>query len=171
MSNQQNDEYEEMIAEAKAEVDPKEVQEVMEEPITNTEIAKKEMETPILPEAPASITVKGYYKGFSVMITKRNAEGKAEIDKITIAIENMIAKGFKPSWNEDTNGKTLTHKSYAEKEVEQTNQETCLHKIFTIKKSTGHNNPANAGKMYKACIDCNKFISWYTPEPEGQGEV
>lgn len=61
----------------------------------------------ILPEAPVSITVKGYYKGFSVMITKRNGEGIADVDKIVTAVENMISKGFKPSWNEDTNGKTL----------------------------------------------------------------
>jgi negative regulator of genetic competence, sporulation and motility len=66
----------------------------------------EEIDNTFLPEAPVSITVKGYYQGFSVLITKRNAEGKVELDKIISAIDNMVEKGFKPSWNEDTNKKT-----------------------------------------------------------------
>ena len=58
-----------------------------------------------LPEAPVSITVKGYYKGFSVLITKRNATGKVELEKIMEAIDNMVEKGFNPSWNDETNEK------------------------------------------------------------------
>lgn len=58
-----------------------------------------------LPEAPVSITVRGYYKGFSVLITKRNATGEVELEKIIKAVDNMVDRGFKPSWNEDTNGK------------------------------------------------------------------
>ena len=58
-----------------------------------------------LPEAKASITVRGYYKGFSVLITKRNADGEVELDNIQKAIDNMVDKGFKPSWAEETNGK------------------------------------------------------------------
>ncbi len=60
-----------------------------------------------LPEAPVSINVRGYYKGFSVQITKRNAKGEVELTKIMTAIDNMIEKGFKPSWNDDTNGKVV----------------------------------------------------------------
>jgi len=59
-----------------------------------------------LPEAPVSINVRGYYKGFSVQITKRNAKGVVELEKIITAIDNMIKNGFKPSWNDDTNGKS-----------------------------------------------------------------
>ena len=66
---------------------------------------EQESEKPELPEAPVSITVRGYYKGFSVLITKRNADGKVELKKIIGAIDNMVEKGFKPSWNEETNGK------------------------------------------------------------------
>lgn len=65
----------------------------------------KESLEPDLPEAKASITVRGYYKGFSVLITKRNAEGEVELDNVMAAIDNMVAKGFKPSWAEETNGK------------------------------------------------------------------
>jgi hypothetical protein len=55
------------------------------------------------PEAPVSITIQGYCKGFSVLITKRNGAGKVEIPEIVKTIDNMIVKGFKPSWNEATN--------------------------------------------------------------------
>ena len=58
-----------------------------------------------LPEAPVSITVRGYYKGFSVLITKRNATGEVELEKIMQAIDNMVTRGFKPSWIEETNNK------------------------------------------------------------------
>ena len=102
MSNQQNDTYEEVMAEAQAE---------MEEPITNTDLAKIEMETPVyqtqqLPEAPYSVTITGYYKGFSTMKTHRSFEPiKNEV--VVASIEDMIAKGFLPSWNTETNGKAL----------------------------------------------------------------
>jgi hypothetical protein len=66
------------------------------------ELEEKE---PQLPEAPVSINVRGYYKGFSVQITKRNAKGVIELEKIIQAVDNMIEKGFKPSWAEETNKK------------------------------------------------------------------
>ena len=99
MSNQQNEEFEEARLEAEAE----EIEEVMdkaEELTKPTEELEKKQE---LPEAPISITVRGYYKGFSVLITKRNATGEVELNKIMKAIDNMVGKGFKPSWNETTN--------------------------------------------------------------------
>jgi hypothetical protein len=61
-----------------------------------------------LPEAPISITVRGYYQGFSVLITKRNADGTIKIDDIKKAIDNMIEKGFKPSWADATNKASTT---------------------------------------------------------------
>lgn len=123
-----------------------------------------------LPEAPVSITVRGYYKGFSVLITKRNAEGNVELEKVITAIDNMVAKGFKPSWNEETNHffpQVPTPKSYAEKDTQKASQEGCLHRMFTMKRSTGHTNPANKGRIYKACLDCNKFLGWHA---EGQDD-
>ncbi len=54
-----------------------------------------------LPEAPVSITVRGYYKGFSVLITKRNAGSKVELENVVKAIDNMVGKGFKPSWKDE----------------------------------------------------------------------
>ncbi len=119
-----------------------------------TEIDEKEVnESLALPEAPVSITVKGYFTGFSVLITKRNAEGTVDMDGIEKAINNMISRGFNPSWNDDTNGKQLPKKV-------EVDQATCPHTNVTLKKATGHNNPANAGKIYKACLDCGKFLEW-----------
>ena len=62
-----------------------------------------------LPEAPVSITIKGYYKGYSVLITRRKEEmSEDEITNIVKAIDNLEAKGFRPSWNEVTNGTVKT---------------------------------------------------------------
>lgn len=57
-------------------------------------------------EAPLSINIKGYYHGFSVMVTKRLEEDQItpQLDGITAVIQKMIDKGFKPSWNDQTNG-------------------------------------------------------------------
>jgi len=60
-----------------------------------------------LPEAPISLTIKGYYKGFSVLLTKRMDESQLtpQIIGVMAVIDNMINKGFQPSWNTDTNAK------------------------------------------------------------------
>lgn len=64
-----------------------------------------------LPEAPVSITIRGYYKGFSVLITKRKeTPDKTELENITKTIDNMVGQGFKASWADkiepQTNGET-----------------------------------------------------------------
>ena len=74
--------------------------------VADKEVADEGMEDgKSLPEAPVSITVRGYYKGFSVLITKRHAGEEIKLDGIMVAIDNMVGKGFKPSWAEETNGK------------------------------------------------------------------
>ena len=62
---------------------------------------------PELPEAPTSVTWKGYYKGFSVLVTKRDAKSSVMplLDSAMVSIEWMIEKGFQPSWNIETNVK------------------------------------------------------------------
>lgn len=69
-------------------------------------------ETPkSLPEAPISVTIQSYYKGFSVLITKRDpdVEAKPLIKQSIDAIDYLIKLGFKPSWN------TATNEEYANK--------------------------------------------------------
>lgn len=64
-----------------------------------------------LPEAPVSITIRGYYKGFSVLITKRKEKpDKTELENITKTIDNMVGQGFKASWADKENGESQEDK-------------------------------------------------------------
>ena len=56
-----------------------------------------------LAEAPTSITIKAYYKGFSVLITRRTSDPKVELEKVMAGIDNMVERGFLPSWSDETN--------------------------------------------------------------------
>lgn len=57
-------------------------------------------------EAPASVTIKGYYKGYSVLVTNRDpaTDTYPLVQKAIKAIDWMIENGFKPSWNEENKG-------------------------------------------------------------------
>lgn len=56
-------------------------------------------------EAPISVNIKAYYKGFGLQITKRDPEEKASplLKQAMETIDWMVEHDFKPSWNEDTN--------------------------------------------------------------------
>lgn len=57
-----------------------------------------------LPEAPLSIHIDSYYKGFHAGITIRGTDNKiVPVSKVKNMIDGLIAQGFMPSWNEDTN--------------------------------------------------------------------
>lgn len=60
-------------------------------------------------ESPQSLSIVGYYKGFSVTLTKRDSEAKIKplIDDAVEAIDYMIGQSFLPSWNKDTNDASL----------------------------------------------------------------
>ena len=64
-------------------------------------VEKKEVTS--MNEAPASTTIKAYYQGFSVLFTKRNMEGKISPLNTRVFIDDIIKKGYKPSWNTETN--------------------------------------------------------------------
>ncbi len=55
-------------------------------------------------EAPESVTIKGYYKGYSVMLTKRDISVKSLplLQDAIKAIDWMEEHGFKPDWHTDT---------------------------------------------------------------------
>ncbi len=61
-----------------------------------------------LPEAPASLNVRGYLKGFSIQITKRGEVAQPLLEQSIKIVDWMEANGFKPSWNEQTNGKVYS---------------------------------------------------------------
>lgn len=54
------------------------------------------------PEAPISVSVTGYYKGFSVIATKRqpNEALKPLLEDAMKAIDWMANNGWKPSWRD-----------------------------------------------------------------------
>ena len=56
-------------------------------------------------ESPRSVSITAYYKGYSVLVTKRTEAAKVKplIDSAIEAIEYMIHLGFEPSWNKETN--------------------------------------------------------------------
>jgi len=114
-----------------------------------------------LPEAPQSVTIKGYYKGFSVLLTKRDPEVKTMplLESSMKAIDWMITNGFKPSWSDDTNKSIVAQKVNAPREYnhEPVNQEACGHGNTIVRESKSEKN---YGKSYKACVDCKKFLAW-----------
>lgn len=64
-------------------------------------------------ESPMSITTTAYYKGFSMMITKRDSTAKILplLEKQIELVDWLVEHDFKPSWNEDTNKAHLTPES------------------------------------------------------------
>ena len=58
-------------------------------------------------EAPESVTIKGYYKGRSVMLTKRDVSVKSLplLQDAIRATDWMEENGFKPDWHTESNGR------------------------------------------------------------------
>lgn len=134
--------------------DIKDIDEILDE----AEYAQKAKPTL---EADASVNIIGYYRGFRIMTTQRNPNlyMGMYIDRAIQDIDYMIAKGFKPSWADDTNSKNAQISS---KDTDETSQDSnsCPHVEFDVKQASGFKNPANKGRSYKACKMCKKFIGW-----------
>ena len=65
-------------------------------------------ETSTLPEAPLSIHIDAYFKGFHAGITLRSQDNTSiPTSKIVAAIDNLIKQGFEPSWNKTTSREQL----------------------------------------------------------------
>lgn len=78
-------------------------------PTVVDETIKTAPSQPASMEAPMSVTIQAYYKGFSVLITKRDAQVSVSplITQSMQAIDKMIDLKFKPSWNDETNQTAL----------------------------------------------------------------
>ena len=75
---------------------------------TNEDItdALDNFNTPDMAEAPQSIHVDAYYKGFHAGFTIRKESNKSvEVDSTTRLIDSLIERGWLPSWNTETNSK------------------------------------------------------------------
>lgn len=127
---------------------PEDVEETLDKA---AEVSREMNQIKGLPEAAASVTVRGYYKGFSVLLTNRdpNVAIGPLVNKAMMAIDWMAEHGFKPSWNDETNG----HSEKAEKN-------SCSHpadKVVTVEvKKEGKNK----GRHFKTCRACDMFLGW-----------
>lgn len=63
-------------------------------------------------EAPLSVHIDTYFKGFHAGITIRKEDNsKVPVESIKTAIECLISSGFEPSWNKTTSMKHLETKT------------------------------------------------------------
>ena len=117
--------------------DGKEVDEVMDE-------AEEMIPTPDMPEAPQSIHVDAYYKGFHAGFTIRKPSNRlVAVNETTKLIEGLIEKGYKPSWNSETNnGHTETPKSDPNAPICEVHNKPMSLKPSGISKATGKRYPA-----------------------------
>ena len=100
------------------------------------------------PEAPASVTIRGYYKGYSVLLTNRDESVKMSplLKKAMIAIDWMENNDFKPSWDDKPKPASSG-----------VNQKTCPHTNTVVRVSKSEKNP---NRSFKYCTDCRGFVGW-----------
>lgn len=106
----------------------------------------KEGKSTTLPEAPASVTIKGFYKGYSVLLTNRDEEIPMSplLKKAIKAIDWMVENGFKPSWDEKPASSSA-------------DKNTCPHTNTMVRVSKSEKNP---NRSFKYCTDCRGFVGW-----------
>ena len=105
-----------------------------------------------LPEAPASVTIRAFYKGYSVLLTNRdeNVRMRPLLRKAINAINWMDLNDFKPSWNEPKGQQSFVKQ-------DQKDQKTCPHAHTVVKVSHSEKNP---DREFKYCTDCRGFAGW-----------
>ena len=111
----------------------------------------KDME---LPEAPTSMTMRVWIKGYGVMLTVRDNKMSSLLKKTETMVDYAISHSWKNVWDKPLD--TPIEKKIKEK----VSQEECHHANIGQKKSSGYNKPENKGRMYEYCTNCNKFLQW-----------
>lgn len=113
-----------------------------------------------LPEAPASASMKVKSpNGAEYIFTMRDEKASVLLFKMAAMEDNFLKKGFTFISQDRGSGRSggIQAKSAA--------QATCQHLNKTAKKSSGHNKPENAGKIYESCLDCDKWLGWKEVAP------
>ena len=111
----------------------------------------KDME---LPEAPTSMTMRVWIKGYGVMLTVRDNKMSSLLKKTETMVDYAISHKWEPTWEKRIST------PIERKTIEKINQKTCEHIRTGQKKSSGFNKPENKDRVYEYCIDCNKFLHW-----------
>lgn len=108
-------------------------------------------------EAPMSVNVTAYYKGFSMQVTQRSrdVDVKPLVTEQMELINWLIEQGCKPSWNDETNNKhggSTSQQTTPPAEVKNVTCEVCG-EAATERKGT-----TKAGKQYHGifCSTDNK---------------
>jgi hypothetical protein len=132
MSNKQNDVFEEDMKESADAI------------LDEAGVTANDSEKHDLPEAPASVTVKAWIKGYGVMITARDITVSGVLQKTGTIIDYAESHGWKNVW--DTTPKTVTSQPVTLKavpDVSTKHQPTCpVHGLATawregVSKKTG----------------------------------
>ena len=118
-----------------------------------------------LPEAPLSIHLDAYYKGFHAGITLRSMDNSIiPALRITTAIQNLIKAGFEPSWNKDTSTAHLT-KSGASGGTTEAHKGNCrVHGVPFVHKE-GISKKTGKPYSFWSCPARNADQSYCTEKP------
>lgn len=111
-------------------------------------------------ESPQSTSITGYYKGFSVTLTNREnpPSFKPQVIAAETAIDEMLNRGWKPSWNQETNKAAAPDSTkWLDPPAEKRDPATCTH---PNKKELMSHTAKNSGRMFYSCPDCGKFLGW-----------
>jgi hypothetical protein len=148
--------------------DPENINPVVDEDAINESVKEAQAEAKLeyepvdeaLPEAPLSINIGSYYKGFYVGWTKRSADREVsdKIKSIKRFVESLVDEGFEPSWNKQTSKAALNPDSIMEvtQEVNSHPCKTCGG--FTEFKS----GKAKTGREWKGyfCQADKEHVEW-----------
>jgi len=107
-------------------------------------------------EAPQSITIKAYYKGYSVLLTMRDpkADPQPLIERAIYAVDWMDGqRDFKPSWKQET---PAPAPASPKPDQGQCSVNHAGLPVLTVKKEG-----KNKGRTFQACPRCNYF-KWIT---------
>ena len=124
--------------------------------------AEELIPTPLMPEAPQSIHVDAYFKGFHAGFTIRKESNRMVATGETERLNNgLIESGWKPSWNTETNnGHTDTPKSDPNAPICEIHNKPMSLKPAGISKATGKHYPA-----FYACSERNADNSFCRFKP------
>lgn len=117
---------------------------------------------PVLPEAPLSIHIDTYYRGFHIGFTKRSSEDSVsnQVGGVTQLIQSLIQKGFEPSWNKETNN------NHIKKEEPESKSPTCgIHGTPMVWKS-GTSRTTNKPYAFWSCPTKNADGSYCNYKPK-----
>jgi hypothetical protein len=128
-----------------------------EEELINDAVKSTESE---LPEAPASVSIKFWVKGYGLLFTVRDKTVNSLLQKTLTLIDMAEMKGWKSTWDKDPSEGGFATRPSVSYNNESHTADVCLHENAETRVSSGFKKPENKGKKYKICMACNKFLGF-----------